>query len=347
MPKIVLRLERRVKGLLQKTRRKTVDKGLAIRCQIVLLRHRGHNASAIAQALGCSVSWVHRVLGRFRRDGFSGLMDRREHNGELKLDDPFLACLKQIVDQSPQDFGYHRPTWTQELLAKVMHQQTGVKVHPATISRALKQIQARWGRPRPTVGCPWSKRAKNRRLSMIRRSIRDLPASQAAVYLDEADIHLNPKIGPDWMNRGTQKQVPTPGQNVKRYLCGTYDATRRRLEYVVGPRKNGSLFIDMLQKLLKVYAGYEVIHVVLDNYRIHSSKQAQAWLAEHGRPLRLHFLPPYCPQENRIERQWLDLHANVTRNHRCQSIDELMQQVFGWVRRRNRSRARAAAKKAA
>ena len=31
----------------------------------------------------------------------------------------------------------------------------------------------------------------------------------------------------------------------------------------------------------------------------------------------LHFLPPYCPDDNRIERVWLDLHANVTRNHRC------------------------------
>ena len=29
----------------------------------------------------------------------------------------------------------------------------------------------------------------------------------------------------------------------------------------------------------------------------------------------LHFLPPYCPDHNRIERLWKDLHDNVTRNH--------------------------------
>ncbi|MFP2924295.1 hypothetical protein ACLESO_03555 [Pyxidicoccus sp. 3LG] len=34
----------------------------------------------------------------------------------------------------------------------------------------------------------------------------------------------------------------------------------------------------------------------------------------------LHFLPPYCPEGNRIERLWLDLHANVTRNHRCRTL---------------------------
>jgi transposase len=30
----------------------------------------------------------------------------------------------------------------------------------------------------------------------------------------------------------------------------------------------------------------------------------------------LHFLPPYCPDDNRIERLWKDLHDNVTRNHK-------------------------------
>nr|WP_253816460.1 transposase [Myxococcus xanthus] len=30
----------------------------------------------------------------------------------------------------------------------------------------------------------------------------------------------------------------------------------------------------------------------------------------------LHFLPPDCPEANRIERVWLDLHANAARNHR-------------------------------
>jgi transposase len=181
----------------------------------------------------------------------------------------------------------------------------------------------------------------------ISSSSRRFSSLQVAVYLDEVDLHLNPKIGPDWMNRGTQKQVATPGQNVKRYLCGAYDADSGRLEYVAGERKNGVLFIAMLKRLLALHADKKVIHVVLDNYRIHSSNQVQAWVAEHGRRLRLHFLPPYCPQENKIERVWLDLHANVTRNHRCQNMEELMQQAFAWIRRRNRSKTTAATPKAA
>jgi transposase len=59
-----------------------------------------------------------------------------------------------------------------------------------------------------------------------------------------------------------------------------------------------------------------------------------AWLALHGARIRLEFLPPYCPQENRIERLWLDLHANVTRNHRCRTVGELMAAVHGYLAQR-------------
>ena len=348
MARMVFCLPHRVKYRVRKLRRSTRDKGVAMRCQIVLLAGKGcRTRPGIAESVGCSVSWVDRVLARFREHGEMGLLDRREDNGSVKLDERFLAMLYDVVDQSPQDFGYPRPTWTQELLVKVMARQTGVQVHVGTMSRALKQIGARHGRPKPMVGCPWSPRAKNQRILMIRRAIGDLPPNQAAVYLDEVDIHLNPKIGPDWMNRGKQKQVMTPGQNAKRYLCGALDGGSGRLEYVAGDRKNSLLFIAMLQKLLKIYATAKVIHVVLDNFKIHDSKQVRAWLEEHGTRFRLHFLPPYCPDDNRIERVWEDLHANVTRNHCWGTIEELMKQVIAWVVRRNHSLIGSRGKKAA
>ena len=141
-------------------------------------------------------------------------------NGDVKLDDAFLGQLREIVDQTPREFGYHRPTWTRELLVAVMKKLTGTKIHVGTMSRALKKIGARRGRPRPTVGCPWSKAAKTRRINAINKLRTNCKANEIIVYEDEVDIHLNPKIGMDWMNRGHQKEVLTPGQNQKRYLAG-------------------------------------------------------------------------------------------------------------------------------
>lgn len=336
MSRMVLRLERRVKLQLRRVRRETRDKALADRCQVVLLAGKGRSRPHIAEAVGCSVSWVGRVLARFRDCGVAGLYDRREDNGTLKLDEGYLSLLHRLVDDSPQDYGYPRPTWTRELLAKLMHELTGTKVHPATMSRALKMNGARRGRPRPRVKCPWPKRDKELRLAAIRAVLENLPADQAAVYLDEVDVHLNPKIGLDWMNRGTQKQVLTPGTNEKRYVCGAMDACSGLLTWVKGGRKDSRLFVAMLRKLPEAYPHAKVIHVVLDNYRVHTSKISKAAVAELGGRVVLHFLPPYCPDDNKIERVWLDLHANVTRNHRCGDMEELMRNVVAYLVARNR-----------
>lgn len=338
MGAILVRVDRRVKLSLRRVRRETKDKGLATRCQIVLLAAKGRSRPQIAEGAGCSVSWVGRVLGRFRDCGVAGLYDRREDNGAVKLDEGYLSLLKGLVDESPQDYGYPRPTWTRELLARLMHELTGTKVHPATMSRALKMNKARRGRPRPRVRCPWPRRQKELRLAAIRAVLDNLPADEAAVYLDEVDVHLNPKIGLDWMNRGTQKEVLTPGTNQKRYLCGAMDVRTGLLTWVKSDRKNSLLFVAMLRKLPEVYPHAKVIHVVLDNYRVHTSKISQAAVAELGGRVVLHFLPPYCPDDNKIERVWLDLHANVTRNHRCGDMDELMRRVVAYLVARNRSK---------
>ena len=63
-------------------------------------------------------------------------------------------------------------------------------------------------------------------MAAIHALIDTLPPDQAAVWesernwrlpaSDEADVDLNPRIGFDYMLPGTQRQVPTPGTNVKR-----------------------------------------------------------------------------------------------------------------------------------
>jgi transposase len=333
---MVIQIEHRVKYQLRKMRRDTRDKRLYQRCQIVLLASRRRHRSEVAESVGCSVSWVARVLKRFKDQGIAGLVDHREDNGSLKLDEHFLSVLYDLVDGNPPEHGYRRPTWTQELLCLVMEQQTGVRVHRGTMSRALKLIRARLGRPKPTVGCPWEKRRKDRCLAAIQRVLANLGPGEVAVYVDEVDIHLNPKIGADWMNRGKQKQVLTPGQNHKHYVAGALDAASGRITWVDGPRKNSLLVIALLEELVRRYAGARVIHVILDNFKIHDSQATRAAVAALEGKVVLHFLPPYCPDHNRIERTWKDLHDNVTRNHRCATMDELMEQVVRYLRDRNR-----------
>lgn len=295
----------------------------------------------VAAIVGVSGKTVYRVAERFAAHGEAGLLDRREDNGQQKLDERYLSMLYQVVKSNPQDHGHRQPTWTRETLVQTMKQKTGTRIHVATMSRALQMIAARRGRPRPTVKCPWSKQAKNKRISMICRMLNPLPRNEVAVYVDEVDVHLNPKIGLDWMVRGQQKEVVTPGQNEKRYLAGALDATTGQLTWVEGEQKNSMLFIMLLHELRKTYRSAKKIHVILDNYRIHSSDITQAVLASLGGRIVLHFLPPYCPDHNKIERLWEDLHAEVTRNHRCPDMATLMRHVRHFMRKRD-AKARSA-----
>lgn len=299
------------------------------------------SAQDTAAALGVGRATVYRVAKRFREDGEAGLVDRREENGKRKLDEAYLAKLNEVVANAPHDYGWRRPTWTRELLVETMSWETGTRIHVSTMSTALSIIAARRGTPKPIVGCPWSTRARNKRLREIQQVLDRLPSDEVAVYEDEVDIHLNPKIGLDWMVHGQQKEVLTPGKNVKRYLAGAIDSRTGELIWAESDSKNTLLFINLLWKLVQHYDKAKIIHVILDNYSIHSTRQVQVSLATtQGQRIRLHFLPPYCPDHNRIERVWRDLHANVTRNHRCESMKKLIIEVRYWLRKRNKKQRR-------
>lgn len=305
---------------------------------IILNLADGLSPTETSRRLKVARSSVYRVAARFRATGEAGLVDRREENGRPKLDEATLAALHEIVASSPQQHGWRRPTWTRELLVQTLHKHTGVGLHVSSMSKALSLIGARRGRPKPIVHCPWSKRAKTRRLRELQQLQETLPPDEVLVHEDEVDIHLNPKIGPDWMVPGQQKQVVTPGKNQKRYLAGARDARTGELIWVEGEKKNSVLFILLLWELVQRYPRAKMIHVILDNYCIHSTRQVAITLqSQHGRRLRLHFLPPYCPDHNRIERTWRDLHAQVTRNHTCPDMNSLMRHVRHHLKLHNRN----------
>ena len=330
-------LHPQTRGKLRRTARRCKDADTRVRHLIVLRADRGHSGRRIARELGCCEATVSRTLERYEALGEAGLVDRREDNGELKADELYAQTVLWILGHTPQEHGHRRPTWTQPLLIETARRYTGVTVSRRTMGRLLEAHKVRRGRAKPTAPCPWSKARKDRRMALIHALVESLPADQACVWEDEADIDLNPRIGFDYMLPGTQRTVPTPGKNVKRYLAGAMDATSDRVMWVKSERKNSLLFIELLKKLLAEYADRKVIHVILDNYCIHSSRQTRAWLAERGQKFRLHFLPPYCPDDNRIERKlWREVHANCTVNHRCQSMRELMGNVVHYLKQHNR-----------
>jgi transposase len=239
-----------------------------------------------------------------------------------------------VSKATPEDFGYFRRRWSCETLAEVLAWETGTQRSAEAIRRALHRLGFVWRRPRPVVGPVDPDHAK--KLQRIRDLLAGLPANETAVFQDEVDIHLNPKIGSCWMPRGQQTEVPTPGNNEKRHLAGSL-IWRTGTLIVSAPtrRRNAELFVAHLDDLRCRLRGSRRIHVICDNAAFHRSRLVLDYLARWGHRIVLHYLPKYAPQTNPIERVWWQLHETLTRNHRCATIDELLSDVFQWINREN------------
>lgn len=310
--------------------RKRKDAAVLMRAQVVAMAVRGAAVGVIAATIGFDRSHVYRIIRAFLQSEREALMDRRHASGMRIADDSFCGVVRTLVGANPRQYGYERATWTRELLVQVSYQLTGTKVSVRTMSRVLRRIDARRGRPKPIVAPRLSSRQQRRRLRAIRDLVDGLGPDDVVVYEDEVDIHLNPHIGWDWMLRGQQKLVLTPGNNAKAYVAGALDAHDGRLTWVGGTRKTSDLFVALLQELEHAYPHAARIYVILDNFGIHHSAQTTKVLNAMPR-IRLVFLPPYSPDHNRIERRWEDLHANVTRNHCYATLDELCGAVARWL----------------
>ena len=329
-----VRLNHRTRQLISWLSKKTRDADMRVRCQILLKIHQGQSGNSAATALGCVPSTTSRIVARFREVGVVSLFDGRGENGELKVDADVRAGIWKILEGTAEDHDCQRTTWTLETLQEVIEKELGVSISVGHLWKVLRSMKVRLGQPKPFVCCPWPAARREARIRELERLIDTVGPQEVVVFLDEVDIHLNPRIGRDWMLPGQQRWVKTPGQNEKRYIAGAYDPKCNRMTYVEGDRKASWLFLNLLRALLMVYKRKTTVHVILDNYKIHKSAAVAAWFRLMGDKIRLHFLPPYCPDENKIERVWQDLHGNVTRNHRCPTITILLAAVRCWLDRR-------------
>jgi transposase len=312
--------------------RKEPDPQVRLRAHVILLLSEGHAWSLVAAVLFCSTATIARWKTRFEAGGVEALLDERRGRRATRLVGWAMVLVQWVTTRTPRDFGYCRSRWSCATLALVLYDEGRVRASVETVRRALRRAELVWRRPRPVLG----PRDEQRRwkLRKIRELLRDLPPDEAAVFQDEVDLNLNPDIGCMWMRRGEQAEVVTPGTNVKRYLSGSMSWRTGELVVTQGTRRNAELFVRHLDDLRRRFRYCRVVHVICDNARFHTaagSRLVRQYLAAHGERVVLHYLPAYSPQDNPIERVWWHLHEQVTRNHRCASIEELVKLTMAWL----------------
>lgn len=329
MSKILVSLCNVQRHSMKKMMNTTSNKFEALRCRILLLLDEGNSVAETTQLASCVRATVYRTVYRFEDLGEAGLLDQRKHAKARKVTPKVRTHLLDYLEHKPKEYGWQRSTWSQELLALQLERDTAISLTPQHVGRVLRGEGCRRGRPRPALRIPV--RGRRKILDSIERLVDSASADAEVLYVDEADVDLNPRIGLTYIKRGQQPLVLTPGQNVKYYIAGALNARTGRVLYSHGPNKNSSLFVQLLNTLRHGYRRSRVIHLIVDNYIIHKSRQTRTALAAMGGRIRLHFLPPYSPEHNRIERLWKQLHDNVTRNHTHPTMTSLWYDVVRFL----------------
>jgi len=310
--------------------RRSPNPDLRLRAHIVLLSADGYAYAAIAAVLYCSSRTIARWRQRFLDHGVDALLGRRR-GAPARLAVHWASQVVYWVTQmAPRHFGYLRSRWSCELLALLLGWLFRVTVSRETVRRWLHQEQIVWRRPRPVLKRQDPDRDKI--LAELRQLLLELPDDETVVFQDEVDVNLNPKIGCMWMRKGQQAEVVTPGDNEKSYLAGSLHWRTGKLFVTPGDSRDGKLFVTHLHDLRRRLRRYKKIHVICDNAGFHWNCWA-VWEFVHryGDRVVLHFLPKYAPECNPVERVWWVLHEEITRNHQCQTLKELVDLAMRWL----------------
>lgn len=315
--------------------RRDPDPQVRLRAHILLLLADGYNWATITAVLFTSPDTIARWKGRFERGGVADVLGRPRGRKRSAAWAWAAVVVLWVLARRPGEFGFARSRWSCEAVAVLLRDDHATPVSRETVRRWLHDADLVWRRPRPVLRPKDPDRQA--KLDALRKLLSNLPADETAVFMDEVDINLNPKIGALWMRQGDQAVVETPGTNEKRYLAGSIHWRTGRVILTEGRPKQGrnaALFCRHLDDLRRAFRHYRVIHVVCDNARTHKPERARLvkeYLATWGQRVVLHYLPAYAPECNPIERVWWRLHEAVTRNHRCASMQELLQLTFDWL----------------
>jgi len=303
--------------------------GYLLALHLLLLCAAGRTPSDVAAVLFCSRSSVYRIVRAYRAGTltFDETNERAPQQRRLRLLTPSLKrSVRALLKTAPRVFGWCRTRWSCAALATELQIRRGIEVSAETMRHWLHELGWEWKRAKLAAKDDDPQRVE--KLARIRLAYEQLRVGAALFFADELDISLLPKVGYQWMPKGEQVEVMTPGTNEKRYLAGALDLTTGTITSCVWYRKQTGLFIELLETLDRTHPVPLFTHLtlVLDNAKLHKAQNVQQWLAAHPR-FALLYLPTYCPQANPIERVFGDVHDKRTRNHTRKRIWRLVQDV--------------------
>lgn len=119
------------------------------RIQIMLLADEGQSQARICEALGCSQEMArHWII--MAQIGQAHRWDERPMGRPKTVNEQYLDRLKELVSNSPREYGYSFDRWTGQWLSKQLAKELGIEISSCHVNRLLKQMGLST-RPKPAT----------------------------------------------------------------------------------------------------------------------------------------------------------------------------------------------------
>ena len=131
-------------------------------------------------------------------------------------------------------------------------------------------------------------------------------------FADSVQSQHQTQLAYGWIIKGQRKAMPTTGQQKRLNFIGGICLQGHRFIHQQVDKVNADGIALFLSELRKKNPGEHLIHVIWDNAGYHHDKQIKQFAEDLA--IKLHYLPPYSPNLNPIERLWKIMHERVRYN---------------------------------
>jgi len=155
-----------------------------------------------------------------------------------------------------------------------------------------------------------------------------LPEDEAICFTDGVHPTHNVQAAYGWIKKGVRKEIPANSGRSRLNLSGAVDVISHKVIIQSDKTLNADSTIQFFQKIEEAYPNKSKVHVFCDNARYYKNKLVQEYLK--GSKVVLHFLPPYSPNLNPIERLWKWMKEVVIYNTYYPSFESFISAIFGF-----------------
>lgn len=155
-------------------------------------------------------------------------------------------------------------------------------------------------------------------------------------FVDSVHPQYQTHLTYGWILKGEEKLVPTTARQPRLNFMGGICLQGHRIIYQQAETVNADSIAGFLSHLRKQHPEKCTIHIIWDNAGYHSDKTIQEFAKNLA--IELHYLPPYSPNLNPIERVWKIMHEKVSANKYYETFSDFSDATLSFFKNIGRNK---------